>query len=122
MVWSEKAKSNVVSHVPRLNRFAVIRMSILFLTFCALIAGFFAKECCHPDQYECLSIGYDKPKNETFFETISYDYTGEKLRADRFSDYLTVNQRHHFTLFLMRNRNGMLITSTFSVAYLVLMK
>lgn len=80
-------------------------MSVLLLAF--FVAVSFAAHCCHPDQYECLAIGYDRPKNETFFETISYDFTGEKLRADRFSDYLTVNQRHHFTFFLMRNHRGM---------------
>jgi hypothetical protein len=45
-------------------------MSALFLF--SIIAIGFAAGCCLPDQHEALALGFDRPKNATFFETISY--------------------------------------------------
>jgi hypothetical protein len=45
-------------------------MSIALLSLFVVAA--FAAECCLPDKHEALAMGYDRPLNMSFFETISY--------------------------------------------------
>jgi len=51
-----------------------------------------------------LAAGFERSKNESYFEMVSYDHKFEALRVDRFEFFRTDKHRHHSSRFLLKDR------------------
>jgi len=60
--------------------------------------------CCTPREWEGEAFVYDKPKNFTAFEFISYDFNHERARVDVFVDELSVNKTFFMTQWFFGRR------------------